>query len=155
VALAVVVQELVFAEAAGVLFTANPVTGQRDEMMITATWGLGEAIVSGAVTPDTLTVSKASGKVLERKTSEKQVMTVRTPEGVKQGSVPRKQVKKAVLSDARAAELEKLGEQIEALYGMPVDIEWTLAGGNSPSSTRLVTALPEPPLVAPARPRPY
>ena len=78
VSLAVVVQELVFADAAGVLFTANPVSGQRDEMMITATWGLGEAIVSGAVTPDTLTVSKTSGKVLQRKTSEKQVMTVRT-----------------------------------------------------------------------------
>ncbi len=60
VSLAVVVQELVFADAAGVLFTANPVTGKRDEMMITATWGLGEAIVSGKVTPDNLTVSKNS-----------------------------------------------------------------------------------------------
>jgi len=66
VSLAVVVQQLVFADAAGVLFTAHPVTGARGEAMITATWGLGEAIVGGLVTPDTLTVEKATGRVLSR-----------------------------------------------------------------------------------------
>ena len=54
------------------MFTANPVTGKRDEIVINAAWGLGEAIVSGAVTPDTLTVEKATGKVIRRETAEKQ-----------------------------------------------------------------------------------
>jgi pyruvate,water dikinase len=73
VAMAVVVQELVFAEAAGVMFTANPVTGRRDEAMITAAWGLGEAIVSGAVTPDTITVNKTTFRTARRETAEKSV----------------------------------------------------------------------------------
>jgi rifampicin phosphotransferase len=81
VSLAVVVQELVPAEAAGILFTANPVTGARDQMMINAAWGLGEAIVSGQVTPDNVLVNKANGSVIEHQINEKDVMTVRTPTG--------------------------------------------------------------------------
>ena len=88
VALAVVVQELVFAEAAGVMFTANPVNGRRDELMITAAWGLGEAIVSGAVTPDTITVNKSTGRPVRRETAEKLVMTVRTEAGTTEQPVP-------------------------------------------------------------------
>lgn len=76
VALAVVVQELVDADAAGVLFTANPVTGARGETVINASWGLGEAVVGGQVTPDTITVS--DGKVTEARAGDKTVMTVRT-----------------------------------------------------------------------------
>lgn len=95
VALAVVVQELVNADAAGVLFAANPVTDRRGEMMITAAWGLGESIVGGSVTPDTILVEKAAGKVIRRETNQKQVMTVRTETGtleqpVPEGSLPRK-----------------------------------------------------------------
>ncbi len=74
--LAVVVQRLVRAGASGVMFTANPANGRRDQVMITAAWGLGEAIVGGLVTPDTLTVHKASGQVIERKTARKEVETV-------------------------------------------------------------------------------
>src|SRR5262249_9160116 len=66
VALAVVVQRLVAADAAGVLFTADPVTGARNRMVLNAAWGLGEAIVSGAVTPDTFVVDKGTGAVLSR-----------------------------------------------------------------------------------------
>ena len=62
VALAVVVQEMVDAEAAGILFTANPINGRRDEMVINAAWGLGEAIVGGLVSPDTIIADKATGK---------------------------------------------------------------------------------------------
>ena len=80
VALAVVVQLLVPAEAAGILFTANPITGDRDQVVISAAWGLGEAIVGGLVTPDSLTVDKATGRVLERQIADKQAMTVRTEE---------------------------------------------------------------------------
>ncbi|MBN1136729.1 MAG: PEP/pyruvate-binding domain-containing protein, partial [Anaerolineae bacterium] len=79
--LAVVVQALVPAEAAGILFTANPVTGRRDQAMISAAWGLGEAVVGGLVTPDALVVDKVSGAVVERQTADKQVMTARVNGG--------------------------------------------------------------------------
>ena len=80
VSLAVVVQEMVAAEAAGILFTANPLNGQRDQMLINAAWGLGEAMVGRQVTPDTITVDKDSGQVIERQIADKQVMTVVSPE---------------------------------------------------------------------------
>ena len=147
VALAVVVQELVFAEAAGVMFTANPVTGRRDELMITAAWGLGEAIVSGAVNPDTITVNKSSGRPVWRETAEKLVMTVRTDSGTCEQPVAKRLKKASVLNNARVKELARLGLEIETLYAGPMDIEWTLAGGKfAIVQARPVTALPEPPL---------
>jgi pyruvate,water dikinase len=143
VELAVVVQELVFADAAGVMFTANPVNGHRKEALINAAWGLGEAVVSGAVTPDTLTVEKASGKVKERLTAEKEVMTVRTAQGTEERSTPADRRCKAVLTNRQAAKLAALGQKIEAFYGMPMDIEWALAGGKFVIlQARPITALP-------------
>jgi pyruvate,water dikinase len=126
---AVVIQELVRAEISGVLFTADPVTGQRDQAMISAAWGLGEAIVGGLVTPDTLIVEKATGRVLTRETADKQVMTVLLGNGTGLQPVPEKMRYAPVLSDGEAAELARLGAQIEALYGLPMDIEWALAEG--------------------------
>lgn len=150
VALAVVVQELVSADAAGVMFTANPVSGSRGELMITAAWGLGEAIVSGLVTPDTLEVDKATGKVTRRETSEKQVMTVRTGSGTAEQPVPPYLRNAPVLSGDQAAELAKLGVEIERLYGMPMDIEWALEGGRfAILQARPVTALGEAPAAEP------
>ena len=147
VALAVVIQELVFAEAAGVMFTANPVSGRRDELMITAAWGLGEAIVSGAVTPDTITVNKSKGRIVQRETAEKLVMTVRTDSGTREQPVPERLKRTPVLNNARVKELTRLGQEIETLYAAPMDIEWTLAGGKfAIVQARPVTALPEPPL---------
>ncbi len=147
VALAVVVQELVAADAAGVMFTANPVNGKRGEAVINATWGLGEALVSGAVTPDTLMVDKASGQVLKRETSNKQVMTVRTESGTEDRPVAAEQQGRPVLNDAQAAELCALGVKIETHYGMPMDVEWTLAGGKfAIVQARPITALPDEPL---------
>lgn len=70
---AVVIQELVPAEAAGILFTANPLTGKRDQVMINAAWGLGEAIVSGQVTADTTLIEKASSMPKHVQISEKHV----------------------------------------------------------------------------------
>src|SRR3990172_4771441 len=150
VSLAVVVQRLVPAEAAGILFTANPINGQRDQAMITATWGLGEAIVGGMVTPDTLIVEKASGRVLSRETADKQVMTVRIEGGTEEQPVPEAMRRAPVLSDSEVSELAKFGGQIEKLYGMPMDIEWTLAEEKfAIVQARPITALPEPELPAP------
>ena len=157
VALAVVVQLLVPAEAAGILFTANPITGRRDQVVISAAWGLGEAVVGGLVTPDSLTVAKATGRVLERQTADKQVMTVRTaPQsaglrpvaGTHEQPVPEQMRRAPVLDDAAAAELTRLAVQIEALYGMPMDIEWALADGKfAILQARPITALPAEPRV--------
>ena len=143
-ALAVVVQVLVPAEAAGVMFTANPVNGRRDEVVINAAWGLGEAIVGGLVTPDTLTLEKASGRMLSRETADKRVMTVRVESGTVEQPVPEARRRAPVLDDGQAAELARLGARIERLYGMPMDIEWALAEGKfAILQARPITALPQ------------
>ena len=145
VSLAVVVQELVSAEASGILFTANPLTGARDQVMINAAWGLGEAIVGGQVTPDTVVVDKASGAITQQEISEKDVMTVRTQSGTHEEAVPADRRTQAVLSPAQTAELARIGVQIEDLYGRPMDIEWALHNGHvSVVQARPITALPEP-----------
>jgi phosphohistidine swiveling domain-containing protein len=144
VALAVVVQSLVPAEAAGILFTANPVTGQRDQMVVSASWGLGEAVVGGLVTPDNLTLEKASGSVVVRETADKLVQTVRVNGGTREQPVPEDLRRIPVLSDAQAAELGRLAAQIEALYDMPMDVEWALADGQfAIVQARPITALPD------------
>jgi phosphohistidine swiveling domain-containing protein len=144
VSLAVVVQALVPADASGILFTANPVTGARDQVMINAAWGLGEAIVGGQVTPDTVVVEKASGAIIKQEITEKDVMTVRTLEGTHDEPVPANRRTQAVLSPAQAASLARIGVEIEDLYGRPMDIEWVLHDGRvSIVQARPITALPE------------
>jgi pyruvate,water dikinase len=142
--MAVVVQQLIPADAAGVLFTANPVTGARDELMINAAWGLGEAIVSGRVTPDSIVINKQTGAIASREIAGKEVMTVRSPEGTCEESVPAGKRKQAALAPEGAAELARLGIQIEQLYGQPMDIEWAMCEGRIfILQARPVTALPE------------
>jgi phosphohistidine swiveling domain-containing protein len=143
VALAVVVQEMVFADVAGIMFTANPLNGKRSEIVINAAWGLGEAIVSGAVTPDTITVDKLTGRIVRRETAAKQVMTVRTDSGTETRPVSESQRSKPVLGDAKASELARYGMEVEGLYVMPMDIEWTLADGHfAIVQARPITSLP-------------
>ena len=145
VSLAVVVQELVPADAAGILFTANPLTGARDQMIINAAWGLGEAIVGGLVTPDQLVVAKATGAITASEIADKALMTVRTPNGTWEEPVPPDRRTAAVLDPAQAAELARLGTRIEDLYGQPMDIEWAIQDGRIfILQARPITALPEP-----------
>ncbi|MBN1640690.1 MAG: phosphoenolpyruvate synthase [Anaerolineae bacterium] len=145
VSLAVVVQELVPAEAAGVLFTANPLTGARGEALISAAWGLGESVVSGAVTPDMLRVDKARSAVVGREIAVKEVMTVRVNGGTQEQPVPEELRRAPVLDDEAAQELVQLGVRIETLYGQPMDIEWaTVDGAFHIVQARPITALPEP-----------
>ncbi|HEV3163367.1 MAG TPA: PEP/pyruvate-binding domain-containing protein [Isosphaeraceae bacterium] len=145
VALAVIVQQLVPANAAGVLFTANPLTGARDQMMINAAWGLGEAIVSGVVTPDTLVVHKPSGAFVSQEIADKQVMTVLVPQGTREEPVAPEKRAQPTLQPAQAAELARLGAQIEQLYGQPMDVEWAMQDGQIfIVQARPITALPEP-----------
>jgi phosphohistidine swiveling domain-containing protein len=145
VSISVVVQQLVPADVAGVLFTANPLTGARDEVMINAAWGLGEAIVGGHVTPDTLVVNKQAGAIKSQDLAEKDVMTVRLAEGTREEPVPADKRPKAALQPPEAAELARIGVQIERLYGSPMDIEWVLHDGRPfIVQARPITALPEP-----------
>lgn len=145
VSLAVVVQELVAADVAGILFTANPLTGARDEAMINAAWGLGEAIVGGHVTPDTLVVDKQTGAIRSQEIAGKDVMTIRLPEGTREEPVPARKRKQAALLAPQAAELARLGTEIEQLYGCPMDIEWAMRDARIfIVQARPITALPEP-----------
>ncbi|MCI0397931.1 MAG: phosphoenolpyruvate synthase [Chloroflexi bacterium] len=145
VALAVVVQQLVAADVAGILFTANPLTGARDQMVINAAWGLGEAIVGGLVTPDTLVVNKQTGTIESEEIADKEVMTVQLPEGTGEEPVPAGRRTQAALDPQQAAELARLGVQIEQLYSQPMDIEWAMQDGRLfIVQARPITALPEP-----------
>jgi len=145
VALAVVVQLLVPAEAAGILFTANPLNGRRDQLLVNAAWGLGEAVVGGLVTPDTLVVEKDGLNLIESQVVDKQVMTVRTDNGTEEQEVPLALRKAPVLDAGAAVELCRMALRIEELYGMPMDIEWArMRGAFSILQARPITVLPEP-----------
>ena len=129
------------------MFTANPVTGARDEIVINASWGLGEAIVGGLVVPDNILVDKTTGKLKLLTIADKIMMTVRTKYGTQEQAVPAEKRKIRTLSDTRAAELASLGAKIEQYYGAPQDIEWCFADGHFYIvQVRPITALPEPPL---------
>ena len=124
VRLAVVVQQMVDAEAAGVMFTANPANGRRDQIVISAAWGLGESVVSGTVTTDDVVVEAGTGRVLSRRTADKEVMTVYADRGTREQPVPATRRRQPVLDDRAAAELAGYGTRIAEHFGTPQDIEW-------------------------------
>ena len=128
VQMALIVQQMVEATSAGVLFTCNPVTGAQNEMVINACWGLGEAIVSGHVTPDMITIDKESSQVKCYQVAEKFLMTVSSDNGVIEQAIPSDLRNQAVLSAKQIAELYSLGKIIEQHFHAPQDIEWAIAG---------------------------
>nr|WP_300151811.1 PEP/pyruvate-binding domain-containing protein [Propionicimonas sp.] len=162
-ALAVVVQRLVVAEAAGVMFTANPTNGRSEETVITAAWGLGEAVVSGLVDTDMIVVDTDAGRVLSSHVADKAVRIDALPgvaephpavAGTESDPSARGRTETretddtlrhaAVLSDADALRLAEIGSRIEAHFGAPQDIEWVLTGGEfSIVQSRPITALPD------------
>ncbi|MEU8433488.1 PEP/pyruvate-binding domain-containing protein [Streptomyces sp. NPDC029216] len=129
VALAVVVQKLAAADAAGVMFTIDPLGGPADRMVLNAAWGLGEAVVSGLVTPDTMYVDRGTLEITDRLTASKEVMTVPTDDGTREVAVPADRRDAPVLSDFEAVELARLGNRIEELYAEPRDVEWAREKG--------------------------
>lgn len=150
VALAVVVQEMVPAESAGILFTANPMTGRRDEIVINAAWGLGEAIVGGLVTPDSIIVNKSSGKVKKMDVAEKAVITVMTANGTTQQPLNDSRRTAPVLKEAQVTELVTIARKIEDFYGAPQDIEWCQKDGQFfVVQSRPITTLPPAEIAAP------
>ena len=145
--LAVVVQRLVQADAAGVMFTANPANGHTEETVITAAWGLGEAVVSGSVDTDTIVVDTDAATILSHDVADKviRVDAANTvDERTRTSPNPDHLRHAAVLDDAQALELAGVGSAIAGHFRAPQDIEWVLADGAfSIVQSRPITALPE------------
>jgi phosphohistidine swiveling domain-containing protein len=151
VKLAVVVQAMVPADAAGVMFTANPVSGARDELIIDASLGLGEAVVSGFVTPDHVIIHKRSLHIKDQQRGSKEILIRSKPGGGTEQVTSAQEIRDtAALSPHVIRKLSRLGIQIERHYGMPQDIEWAWVQNGTSTGTlfilqaRPMTALPEP-----------
>ena len=127
VALSVVVQQMVMSEKSGTLFTADPLTGHRHTLTIDASFGLGEALVSGLVSPDSYRVDKRIRLILDRQIADKQIGIFPEKDGgTRQETLSEAQRKQTVLNDQQILELTDLGSRIEAHYGTPQDIEWAI-----------------------------
>jgi len=145
VRIAVVVQSMVDAEAAGVMFTANPVTGDRGQLVVEASSGLGEAVVSGLVTPDHY-VLDARGRVHEWIPGRREVV-VRALAGGGVTHDSDESARPSRLPDGVVEELARLGTEVAAHFGRPQDIEWAYADGRVwLLQARPMTALPPPPV---------
>jgi pyruvate,water dikinase len=146
VSLAVVVQEMVAAEAAGVLFTADPFSGSREDITINAAFGLGESLVSGEVQPDVIRVQRRTRAITSYSTGEKAVMTVLAQDGTRQVEVPEDRRRAPTLNERQAHELARIGLRIETLYGEPMDVEWAVRGDQVyVLQARPITTLPQDP----------
>jgi rifampicin phosphotransferase len=129
VRMAVVVQRMVSAEAAGILFTADPVTGNRKVAAVDAGFGLGEALVSGLVNPDVYRVR--DGGIVARTVAAKQRLVLALPEGgTRVVPVDPERQERPALTDEQILRLVRLGRRIEERFGRPQDIEWCLADGD-------------------------
>ncbi|MHB8072731.1 phosphoenolpyruvate synthase [Desulfosporosinus fructosivorans] len=126
--LSVVVQQMVFPEVSGIMFTADPITGQRKTVSIDASFGLGEALVSGIVTADLYQVR--SGKIIKKQISKKKLAIYSIPEGgTFTQDIPLEKQEIQALEDHNIIKLAELGQRIEVHYGSEQDIEWGLADG--------------------------
>ena len=127
--LAVLIQQLVPSDVSAVVFSVNPVSGNADEVVINASWGLGESIVGGTVTPDTYVVRKTDMTVQSKLVSEKRLMTVSAASGTREVEVPRMLRGKPALDDAQTREMAKLAITLESHHGWPVDVECAYHAG--------------------------
>jgi pyruvate, water dikinase len=125
---AVLVQELVVADASAVAFTGDPVNGTRNEVVINATWGLGESLVGGAVTPDTYAVSKADLAIGRESIADKRRMTVPVSGGTREVAVPGFLRMRPALRKEDLIGTARLGLALEQDVGHPVDIECAYRG---------------------------
>jgi len=123
-AVAVVVQAMVDSQVAGVMFTANPLTGAADQFIIEAAYGLGEMVVQGAVVPDTFVVSGADGSIISHEPHMQQSMLVFADGQNQAVDLPRKLTSKPTLGKQQLQELTQAGQRIMDYYGKPMDVEW-------------------------------
>ncbi|MBY0538815.1 hypothetical protein K2P56_00075 [Patescibacteria group bacterium] len=130
VSVAVVVQKMIQSEVAGIAFSVHPVTEDRDQIIIEAGWGLGEAVVSGEITPDSYVVTKKARKIIDVNISEQERGIFKKSDG---GSgwmdISSEKIKKQKLSEEQILALTEEVVRIEKHYDFPVDVEWALEGG--------------------------
>uniref|UniRef100_A0A7C4H8Z8 Phosphoenolpyruvate synthase n=1 Tax=Thermofilum pendens TaxID=2269 RepID=A0A7C4H8Z8_THEPE len=146
VLISVAVQKMVNSRSAGVMFTIHPVTGEEDKIVIEGSWGLGEVVVGGKVTPDEWVVDKKTLTILERRVSEKSIEIMRDPKtgGNLEREVDPERRKAPCLSDEEVRRLAELAVLIEKHYGRPMDIEWAIDRDMPfPDSVFIVQARPE------------
>ncbi|MEM3669213.1 MAG: phosphoenolpyruvate synthase [Nitrososphaerota archaeon] len=146
VLISVAVQKMVNSRSAGVMFTLHPVTGDRSKIVIESVWGLGEAIVSGAVTPDHFEVDKESLKITLKNTAKKTVEYIRDPRSGKtiHAEVPLDRQDAPSLTDEEVIELARIARRIEEHYGVPQDIEFAVDRDMPfPSNLFIVQSRPE------------
>ena len=126
--IAVVVQQQLDSDVAGVGFSLNPVTNDYDEAVVDANWGLGESVVADLASPDHYVIDKVNGELVQTKLGSKQISTRLGPDG---GTVERTEDRSTdpTLSHAQLRELADVLRRIETLYGEPMDVEWAYAGG--------------------------
>jgi rifampicin phosphotransferase len=143
--MAVVVQQMVFPDAAGILFTADPVTGNRKVASVEASFGLGEALVSGLVNPDAYKVR--DGELVAKAITAKQRAVHASPAGgTREEAIDPQRQEQPALTDAQVVRLARLGRRIEAHFGRPQDIEWCLVddGFQIVQSRPITTLFPIP-----------
>lgn len=142
----VVVQAMVEPRCAGVMFTRSPVTGDTSVIVVEASWGLGSALVSGDVTPDSYVVSKVTGEVVRRTVAAKLRSHQRHPDGgVRVRDVPPELREAPCLTDGELQDLAGLGRQVSQHYGTAQDIEWAITGppGQPAAGLHLLQSRPE------------
>ncbi|MHC4361660.1 MAG: PEP/pyruvate-binding domain-containing protein, partial [Planctomycetota bacterium] len=144
--MAVIVQSLITADASGVIFTADPASGRRERIVVEASFGLGNTLVSGKVTPDRFVINKNNLKVVSETISENRIESVLDESGsVKEQTVTPERATVASISKSTARKLAKLAKRVEAEFGCPQDIEWALRGRRIYLlQSRPITALPPP-----------
>jgi pyruvate,water dikinase len=132
VAMGVVVQKMVDARTAGVMFTRSPITGDRSVMTIEGAWGLGSAVVGGEVTPDRWVLGKITGDITTREISAKLIQHVPLPAGGTESvPVPEDQRREPCMSDEELQALRAVGRKVERHYGCAQDIEWAVERGSN------------------------
>ena len=149
-AIAVVVQRMVHAERSGVMFSADPGTGDRSRIVIEAAFGLGEVVVGGQLVPDTYVVDKATPTLLEMRTGYKDHQIVAGPDGRDQRrELSPAEATRRVLTDDEALALAELARLVESHYGQPQDMEWAMEGsGTFLVQSRPITTLDRSPAAA-------
>ncbi len=151
---AVVVQELVHARAAGVMFTQHPRTGDRSMVVIEASYGLGEAVVGGEITPDLFEVNKVTGQVHQRVLGSKTVEHVLTSDGrrVQTRPVSSERQGQWAISDTEVAQLVTMARQLEKALGRGLDIEWAIGSTSSRPGQEALYALQVRPITVSHKP---
>jgi pyruvate, water dikinase len=123
-AMGVTIQLMVDAAISGVMFTCNPVSGDRSMVAVNASWGLGLAVVGGEVTPDDFLVSKVTGEVVKRTINDKRIEYVAAADGTERIDVEETRRREPCLDDDKLTTLVAIGKRVEKHFGAPQDIEW-------------------------------